>query len=258
MMKKQLSILMSLAMLGLVLFTNCGEDEDPELLGSIEITIDGLNAGTAAGVMVEGPDGYTATVDASTTLSDLTLGLYTFTVETVDEGGARFVASESDITVNLTSDVPEMLEITFAEFSSINGIVGTWVSAGDNVASLLVTLFAVDSIVAVFNSNQTYTVEQYAGGSTTPLTLSGTFSQEDAGVNDIWNITVDQTSPAALTSQGIFAVDASMNPNSLQYEIAQTSPDIGAIPPNATDGFGSTSGGAFGTLNVQTYVRRSF
>ena len=44
-------------------------------------------------------------------------------------------------------------------------------------------------------------------------------------------------------------------PDSMLYEIVQTDPDIGAIPPNAQDGFGSTNGGALGTINIQKYVR---
>lgn len=130
------------------------------------------------------------------------------------------------------------------------GVQGEWESSGTDVAPLLVTLFGTDSIYANFKTDMSYTVEQY-DSTGSKLTLAGTYTQEESGVGDIYNITVEQSSPAALTSEGIFEV----NGNTMQYEIAQTSPDIGATPPTAADGFGSTSGGAVGTMNVQTYQK---
>jgi hypothetical protein len=130
------------------------------------------------------------------------------------------------------------------------GIQGEWQSSGAGVAPLLVTLFGTDSIYADFNTDMTYTVEQYDTAGTA-LTLSGTYTQTDSGTDDIWTITVDQTSPASLTSEGIFKVDG----NTMQYEIVQTSPDIGATPPTPAGGFGSTNAGALGMANVQTYQR---
>jgi hypothetical protein len=42
----------------------------------------------------------------------------------------------------------------------------------------------------------------------------------------------------------------------MKYEIAQTDPEIpGVTPATPEGGFGSTSGGAFGMMNVQTYVK---
>ena len=130
------------------------------------------------------------------------------------------------------------------------GIHGKWQSSGDNVAPLLVSLFATDSIYAEFRTDNTYLVEQY-DTSGAKLVLEGTFTQAESGTGDIWDITVEQSSPAVLTSVGIFEVDGT----TMQYEIVQTAPDIGATPPTAAEGFGSSSGGIFGTTNVQTYER---
>lgn len=128
------------------------------------------------------------------------------------------------------------------------GIQGKWQSSGTNVAPLLVNLFGTDSIYAEFKTDLTYLVEQY-DTSGTKLTLVGTYTQKESGVGNIWEIEVNQTSPAALTSEGIFEI----TDKTMKYEIAQTSPDIGAIPPTAAGGFGSTNGGAFGMSNVQVY-----
>lgn len=129
------------------------------------------------------------------------------------------------------------------------GIQGKWWSKGADVAPLLVTLFSIDSIYAEFNTNLTYSVTSYSMG--VPTVLTGVYTQSDSGINGIWNITVNQTAPSALTSVGIFKVEG----NTMMYEVAQTEPNIGAVPPTAAAGFGSTNGGALGTINIQKYVR---
>lgn len=132
------------------------------------------------------------------------------------------------------------------------GIQGEWQSSGSNVAPLLASLFGTDSIYANFSTDLTYTVEQYDTNGA-KLTLTGTYVQEESDVTGIWTIEVNQSAPAALTSEGIFQVDG----NTLKYEIVQTDPNIGATPPTPADGFGSSASGGtpLGNLNVQNYVR---
>ena len=133
------------------------------------------------------------------------------------------------------------------------GIVGEWYSSKTNVAPLLLSL-GIDSIYAKFNADNTYVVESFSNGAKT--TLTGTYVQEKSGVGNIWNITVNQNSPTALTSKGIVEIDATAKPYTMKYEIAQTEPAItGVTPPTAAAGFGSTSGGAFGQTNVQKYIK---
>lgn len=142
------------------------------------------------------------------------------------------------------------------ESKSVNlrelGIIGRWYSSRANVAPILVNL-GIDSIYAEFRANNTYTVESFAGGAKT--TLTGTFTQTKTNTNEIWDIVVNQAQPSSLKSQGIFKIFAG-NPVTMKYEIAQTEPAIpGVTPPTAAGGFGSTSGGAFGNLNIQTYIK---
>ena len=125
-----------------------------------------------------------------------------------------------------------------------------WQSSGANVAPLLVTLFDTDSIFAQFNADFTYLVEQYDSQGA-KIELRGTYTQSESTVSGIWNVEVNQTSPAALTSKGIFQITG----NTMKYEIVQTEPNIGAVPPTAAGGFGSTNGGGLGTANVQNYVK---
>lgn len=134
------------------------------------------------------------------------------------------------------------------------GIVGEWYSAGDNVAVLLSAYFNVDSIYAKFEANNTYLVESFdVDGAKT--TYTGTYVQTKSGVGTIWNITLNQSSPTAVTSVGIFDISTATNPYTMQYEVAQTEPSIGATPPTAAAGFGSTNGGALGTWNIQKFVK---
>ena len=246
-----------LAVVATAFLTSCGDD-DTTLAGTISVTVSGLPSGVEASAVLSGEGLEDVTITGSTTINDVPAGTYVIDISTIENDGTRYDAAESSITVVISYETPEEVTIEYAEFSSVNGIVGTWVSKGDDVASLLVDFFFVDSIVAVFNANQTYEVLQYAGGSTSPLTLDGTYVQSLSNTGTIWNITVEQTAPSALTSAGIFEISPSDNPNSMQYEIVQTNPDIGALPPTAEAGFGSSSGGALGDTNVQVYRRRDF
>lgn len=128
------------------------------------------------------------------------------------------------------------------------GTHGKWKSYP--VAPILATF--ADSIIAEFNTNSTYTVSQWKDEH--EIKLTGTYTQTESGQGDIWNITLNQTSPTTLTAQGIF--ELSSDGKSMRYEVAQTDPAVaGVTPPTAVGGFGSTSGGAFGLVNVQNYTR---
>ncbi len=133
------------------------------------------------------------------------------------------------------------------------GIVGKWYSSGANLSFILV-FEGFDSIYAEFKGDNTYLIESFrTNGAKTNLT--GTFTQSHSSVTGIWDITVNQASPIALTSVGIFQISPS-DPISMKYEIVQTQPALpGITPPTATAGFGSTSDGAYLMNNVQTYVK---
>jgi hypothetical protein len=136
--------------------------------------------------------------------------------------------------------------------AAVNVVVGNW-SAYD-VSGILAGA-GVTGINAEFNADNTYTVESIADGATT--TLEGTYVvSEDPNSEGIYTITLNQSSPSSLTAEGIYAVYEA-SPDSMWYEVAQTTPTItGVTAPTQEDGFGSTSAGAFGTLNIQKYTRQ--
>lgn len=131
------------------------------------------------------------------------------------------------------------------------GIMGEWYSSGTNVAPLLIYA-GIDSIYAEFNLDNTYLVESFSDGSKT--TLTGTFTQAKSETGSIWTIILNQNTPNSLTSEGIFEItDGTLK--TMQYEVAQTEPPIsGVTKPTPAGGFGSTSDGAYGVMNVQNYI----
>ncbi|HQU73034.1 MAG: hypothetical protein KDI06_06935 [Calditrichaeota bacterium] len=132
-------------------------------------------------------------------------------------------------------------------------IEGSWLSDGSNVAPLLAGLgFA--SISASFASNNTYSVVATDTGGF-QITFSGTYTAEASTVDGIFNITLNQSVPSAIVSEGIYEVDASMTPNQMRYEVVQTEPSLGT-PPTAEAGFGSSAGGILGNSNIQVFVRQ--
>ena len=129
----------------------------------------------------------------------------------------------------------------------LEGAQGKWKSYP--VAPILANF--ADSIIAEFKTNNTYVVYQYKDGAKVDLT--GTYTQTISGTGNIYNIKLNQTAPTALVAEGIFEVAA--DKNSMKYEIIQTEPSLGVAAPTAAGGFGSSGGGAFGTINIQEYKR---
>lgn len=134
------------------------------------------------------------------------------------------------------------------------GIIGNW-SAYD-ISALLAANGFDDSLYANFYADQSYLVKAFASG--TPFVFEGTYTMTKTQYEDRWEISLNQTKlngqATDLTSQGIFAVFYEGDVSSMFYEVAQVDPAIaGVTPPTAQQGFGSTSGGAYGQANVQKY-----
>lgn len=127
-------------------------------------------------------------------------------------------------------------------------IVGTWLSEGDDIADFLAgpPLNAV-RIDAEFMADGSYLVTS-TDGDGTEIDFVGTYTVDES--TDPATIVLEQTSPTTATSEGIWQVDGGV----LTYEVAQTVPEVaGVTPPTVEGGFGSTSGGAFGMMNVQIF-----
>lgn len=138
-----------------------------------------------------------------------------------------------------------------------SSIVGTWLSTGANVAPLLsAPPLNIRTITATFQSNNTYVVRSTdaSGGN---IEFRGTYTTTRSSSGNISTIRLEQQQPAALVSEGIFEITVVGNTTTMRYEVAQTTPSIpGVTAPTPAAGFGSTSGGALGNINIQTYVKQ--
>jgi hypothetical protein len=205
------------------------------------ITISYISGGSASFTIEYGESGFTQGSGTTVSTAD---EMYTITgleSNTAYDIYVRGVCSESQSSwINLTGQ------------STLNPLVGNW-NAYD-VSPLLAGL-GITGITAQFNENNTYEVVSTAGSAST--TFTGTYEvSESPNAEGIYTIVLNQSEPSSLTSEGIFQVYAA-SPDSMWYEVAQTNPAIvGVTPPTADAGFGSTSGGAFGTTNIQKYNRQ--
>jgi hypothetical protein len=115
-------------------------------------------------------------------------------------------------------------------------LVATWISDGTDIAPGLAATLKTALIVATFNSNNTYTVVA-TDSSNASVTFTGTWTAT-GNAGEIREITLNQSTPSALTSQGIFQVTGG---NRLTYEVIQVQPPIaGFTAPTVAEGFGST------------------
>jgi hypothetical protein len=138
-----------------------------------------------------------------------------------------------------------------------NPLVGTWLSQGADVAPLLAGApFNNVSITATFNADGSYTVDGIDTSNKDTM-YAGAYVTTASSVAGVVDITLMQTAPSTATAQGIFSIDATVTPPRMQYEVVQTQPTNGLVPPTAEKGFGSTiyNGQPISTL-IQKYSRQ--
>jgi hypothetical protein len=127
--------------------------------------------------------------------------------------------------------------------------VGTWLSAGTNVAPLLSgATFNIDSIRVEMKDDQTISTQSHVkNGAWT--TLTGTYAVTKSATGTIHSVSIVYT---AYSQGGIIQVTEG-SPDTMQLEVIQTVPAIPFTPRTPETGFGSDA--ALGTLNIQKYIR---
>lgn len=136
----------------------------------------------------------------------------------------------------------------------VEAIVSEWVSEGAaNVAPGLQMIAKTAKINASFASNSTYNVVSI-DSSGAEVTFKGTFTVGEETASGIRSITLQQTDPTTVVSEGIFQIEGT----TMTYEVIQTEPNIGAEAPTVEGGFGSTivNGNATGVFWVQKYEKQ--
>ncbi len=127
-------------------------------------------------------------------------------------------------------------------------IVGTWLSAGDDVAPLLAGApFNIDSVRVEFDEDLTITLEQHADGDWT--TFAGTYVATESDTGTIHSIAIEYT---AFSQEGIVEITEGTT-DVLKLEAVQTIPDYGFTVPTPEAGFGADP--IYLELNIQMYVR---
>lgn len=273
-MKTNLFRLMAILLGMSILVSACKKDDDPGVAATIlELTVtdDNAEATVVFSEAVYKNDDKTGALDQNSFAVTITGGTATLgSFEVTHTAGTASALLK--LTINGVVNGQETLSVAPKTATSIysasggatpttevktkvlkeTGIIGRWYSSGANVAPILISL-GIDSVYANFKVDGSYEVKSFASGSQT--TLTGNYQQSKSTNGNIWNMTVNQSQPSSLTSVGIFEVTGGATVT-MKYEIAQTYPQIpGVTAPTAAVGFGSTSGGAFGTLNIQNYIK---
>jgi len=126
--------------------------------------------------------------------------------------------------------------------------IGTWLSAGANVAPILIAVFQYDSVKVEFKDNSTITLKSHVtNGAWT--TTEGTYTITKSATGTVHSAKFVYP---AFEQEGIIEITAG-TPSTMKLEVVQTVPNIGATPRTPATGFGSDP--ALGTANVQKYVK---
>lgn len=126
--------------------------------------------------------------------------------------------------------------------------VGVWLSAGDNVSTILSYYFSYDSVRVTMNDDMTIMLESHIQDGAWSTT-NGVYTVTESDEGTVHSIAIDYTS---FEQEGIFEITEG-DPDVMQLEAVQTVPDISATPRTPDTGFGSDA--ALGTSNIQTYIR---
>jgi len=124
--------------------------------------------------------------------------------------------------------------------------IGTWLSAGSNVAPILSTYFSYDSVRVTLDTDMTVKTESHVSGGAWS-TVEGVYTVTKSESGDVHAV---EFVYAAFSQEGIMQV----TDDELKLEVVQTVPNIGATPRTPDTGFGSDV--TLGTLNIQKYVRQ--
>lgn len=157
---------------------------------------------------------------------------------------------ETDTDVVNDTDTTEDTDDTVI---TADGFVGSWRSEGADLSGLFAAdPFNYERVDADFEANGDYTVFA-VDADNAEYTLVGTYTLDDSTTPG--TVSLHQSSPYEAIASGIWQLEDS--DATLRYEVVQTTPDYGFVPPTPTSGFGSTTGPNLTEgVNVQVYRRR--
>jgi hypothetical protein len=275
-MKNKSFLFLSFAFALIIGFSSCTKDENTApTIKSAVVSADNKTIAVTFSEAVYSKAGSTGAIDATglsvtapaavkftytvTHTAGSTTATVNLTVTSVVQGTEKFTIKPASATAiydneSLAMEVTATFESTTA--AKDLGIMGNWVSEGDNLSPLFAgAYFNIRKVEANFKTDFTYVVNQYnkANTTTTPdLIFKGTYVIAKSTTGNIWTITCNQDLPYVAVASGIFEIKTA--PEVLWYEVVQTS-GTQNVPPTPAAGFGSSNGGTLGVMNVQKYVR---
>jgi hypothetical protein len=175
---------------------------------SLAVTVAGLPAGMDAGITVSGPGGYSHSVTASETLSDLAPGQYTVTALPVSDGNDQYNPSPSTRTVTVNGAATASVTYSTGSTAGFNlRVDGVYLVQSVQTYDRTVPLVRDrDALLRVFvTANQVNTampdvdVTLYADGvSIAEMTipapgLTTPMAPDEATLNSSWNVILDKS-----------------------------------------------------------------
>ncbi|MDO9254289.1 MAG: hypothetical protein Q7U54_02165 [Bacteroidales bacterium] len=275
-MKKKVYLFLSIAFAAVLGLSSCSKDENtaPTIKSAvlsadnktIAVTFseavysqaDVTGALEATSLSVTAPAAITFTYTVTHTAGSTTATI-NLVITSVIQGTETFTIKPASATAVYDNEGKAMASTETIESNAAVqdlGIMGSWVSEGDNVSTLFAgSYFNIRKVEANFKTDYTYLVNQYniSNTTTTPdLIFTGTYVIAKSTFGNIWTITCNQENPYTAVASGIFEIKT--NPEVLWYEVVQTS-GTQNVPPTPALGFGSSNGGTLLDWNVQKYVR---
>lgn len=192
-----------------------------------------VNVAYEAGSVVTGPDGHFRIDSIAPGQQVLTLTKPKYVESQVAVLVHSRMTTNQDVSMPI--DLPLVME-------------GTWLSAGENVAPLLVSLYQTDTVRVTFTGS-TIILEEHRTESGWRADQVGSFMLGDDSVQDIHGIEIDYTEALAYEQAGIVRV-LEANPDEMQLEVVV--PYL-AHPPTPEDGFGAMP--SLGSMITQLFAR---
>lgn len=242
---KNLLIFVFAAILALAVFSACDEDDSPTEAAATYTISGAITDGTGAALV-----GIAVDLTGDVIASDTTDANGEYEFANLESGDYVVAPTSSFYMFNpLTSTITGLDQDELVDFQAQTIFEGTWLSAGTNVAPLLVALFNYDSVQVVFDANTVELSSHIVGGAW--ATINGTYAITQEPTGDVHSI--DIVYPA-FEQGGIIQV-ISATPDTMKLEVVQTLPDIGAVPRTPATGFGSDV--TLGTANIQVYLKQN-
>ena len=137
---------------------------------SIQVNVSGLPAGALASIAVAGPNGFAQTLTATTTLTGLTNGSYTFTAASVGSGGSTFAASPTTTTVSVNKGATATTAFSYGVVVT-TGTLGVSIAMPDATPAA-VTVTGPNGFIQILTASSSLT--QLAPGAYTIVAASVT------------------------------------------------------------------------------------